>query len=111
MQRFVKTLQLVADPEAIAQYKEVHDNIWPEIVEGIKSVGVATMDLYLTGNMAVMILEVPDEVNVDEAFARLATLPRQAEWEEYVARFQQCLPGDSSADKWKVMDKIFGLPE
>lgn len=109
MQRFVNTLRLVDDPKAIAQYCEVHDRIWPEIVEGIRSVGIQTMDIYLSGNLAVMIVEIPDHLDLDRAMATLATMPRQAEWEEYVARFQQCLPGDTSADKWKRMTKVFGL--
>ena len=109
MQRFVNTLRLVDDPKAIAQYCEVHDRIWPEIVEGIRSVGIQTMDIYLSGNLAVMIVEIPDHLDLDQAMSTLATMPRQAEWEEYVARFQQCLPGDTSADKWKRMTKVFGL--
>ena len=110
MQRFVNTLRLVDDPEAIKQYCEVHDRIWPEIAEGIRSVGIRTMDIYLLGNLAVMIIEIPDDIDLDEAMQRLSRLPRQDEWEEYVARFQQCLPGDTSADKWKRMTRIFTLP-
>lgn len=110
MQRFVKILNLVNDPEAIASYKKVHDEIWPEIVMGIRSVGITAMDLYLHGNTAVMIMEVPDDIDVDTAMRRLTTLPRQAEWEEHVAKFQQCMPGDTSDEKWKLMDKIFSLP-
>lgn len=109
MQRFVKALWLVDDKEAIAAYRHAHDNIWKEIADGIRSVGISSMDIYLHGNLAVMIMELPDDIDVDEAMSRLATLPRQAEWEEYVSRFQQCLPGDTSDEKWKVMEKIFSL--
>ena len=41
--------------------------------------------------------------------ARLATLPRQAEWEAYVARFQGCDPAAPSTAKWRLMEKIFEL--
>jgi L-rhamnose mutarotase len=41
--------------------------------------------------------------------ARLATLPRQAEWEAYVAQFQGCDPSAPSTDKWRLMEKIFEL--
>lgn len=109
MQRFVNTLKLVDDPDAISQYCEIHNRIWPEIEEGIRSVGIQTMDIYLSGNQAVMIIEIPDGTDLDAAMDKLSTLPRQAEWEEYVSRFQQCLPGDTSADKWKRMTKIFSL--
>ena len=55
-------------------------------------------------------MEVPDDFNVDKAMAKLATLPRQAEWEIYVSHFQQCQSTDTSAEKWKVMEKVFSLP-
>ncbi len=109
MQRFVKTLFLDDDPKAIEAYCKVHDEIWPEITEGIRSVGISLMDIYLSGNVAVMIMEAPDDLDVDDAMERLAALPRQAEWEDHVARFQQCSKGDTSAEKWKVMKKIFSL--
>ena len=39
--------------------------------------------------------------------ARLAGLPRRAEWEAYVSQFQGCAAGASSAEKWQMMEKIF----
>lgn len=109
MQRIVKTLTMRDDPKLIEEYCEVHRNIWPEIRAGIKEAGVSTMDIYLLGNLLVMIIEAPDDVDLDEAFSKLAGMPRQQEWEEFVARFQNCDPGSSSADKWKPMTQIFSL--
>ena len=109
MQRIVKTLTLRDDPKLIEEYCEVHRNIWPEIRAGIKEVGVSTMDIYLLGNLLVMIIEAPDNIDFEEAFSKLAELPRQQEWEEFVARFQNCDPGSSSADKWRPMAQIFSL--
>lgn len=45
------------------------------------------------------------------AMARLTTLPRQAEWEETVAAFQQCAAGATSDEKWQGMKRIFYLYE
>ena len=109
MQRIVKTLTLKDDPELIGEYRRVHENIWPEIRNGILEVGVTTMDIYLLGNLLVMFVEPPDTIDLDAAFSRLAGLPRQKEWEEFVARFQNCGKDESSAEKWKVMTRIFKL--
>ena len=109
MQRFVKTLYLKNSEENLKNYCKVHDEIWPEIVEGIKSVGITSMDIYLLGNLAVMIMECPDDLDVDAAMDRLATLPRQSEWEDFVAQFQECEPGSTSAQKWHTMNKVFSL--
>lgn len=109
MQRFIQTIVLRDDPGALAAYRKAHDEIWPEIKAGIKEVGITTMDLYLLGNRGVMVLELPDDVDVEEAFSRLAGLPRQREWEDFVAQWQECEPGATSAQKWQRMEKIFSL--
>lgn len=110
-QRFIQTLDLVDDPELVEFYIAAHqpDKIWPEIVAGIKEVGITRMDIYRTGTRLVMILEMPESVDKDKAMARLSTLPRQQEWEEYVGRCQRCDKGATSAGKWKPMERIFEL--
>lgn len=111
MQRIVQTLELVEDPALIADYKKAHDEIWPEIVEGIRSVGIEAMDIYLTGNQLVMVVELPDEVDFESAMTKLATLPRQQEWENHVAKYQVCDPGSTSSGKWRRLEQIFTLPK
>jgi L-rhamnose mutarotase len=41
--------------------------------------------------------------------AKLAELPRQQEWEDYVASQQQCEKGMTSDQKWHMMRRIFAL--
>lgn len=110
-QRYVQTLDLQDDAALIEQYRAAHRHIWPEIPAGIRHVGITAMDIYLLGNRMMMILELADGVDFDEAMAELNTLPRQEEWERYVGRFQKCEPGSTSAGKWRRMEKIFSLPE
>lgn len=69
------------------------------------------MEIYLLGTTAFMILEVPEDLDVDAAFARLATLPRQQEWEDYMSIFQDAPEGSTSDQKWKTMERVFHLPE
>ena len=56
-----------------------------------------------------MIMETVDDFDWEKDNARLATLPRQAEWEAYVAQFQGCDPAASSTEKWQLMEQIFKL--
>ena len=100
--RIVQTLQLVDDPER---------NVWKEITDGIRQVGVERMDIFLHGTTLTMIVETATGVDFDNAMARLASLPRQAEWEEFVGRYQKCASGSSSGEKWQRMSQIFELPE
>ena len=107
MKRYCQTLTLVDNPELIKQYLEAHTQIWPEIIEGQHEVGIRSMQIYALGNVLFMIVDTVDEFNWERDMARLATLPRQAEWEAYVSQFQGCNANATSAEKWQMMTKIF----
>jgi L-rhamnose mutarotase len=109
MKRYCRTLELRDDPEMIARYEEAHANIWPVIREGILSVGILDMQIYRYGTRLFMIMDTVDDFDFEKDNERLAALPRQAEWEAYVAQMQGCDPNAPSTDKWHLMDKIFGL--
>ena len=92
VKRYCQTLDLRDSPELIAEYRKRHSQAeaWPEILAG-------------------MIVETPLDFDWDTAMERLNTLPRQQEWEEYMAIFQQAAPRMSSAEKWKPMERMFHL--
>ncbi len=111
VKRYCQTLDLRDDPALIAEYRRLHSEpcMWREIIDGIRSVGILEMEIYLTGTRLFMILETPPDFDWDTAMTRLSTLPRQAEWEELTARFQRTVAGASSAEKWTLMERIFHL--
>ena len=110
--RYALTLDLRDDPELIAEYKRVHspEGSWPEIAAGIRAVGILDMEIYLEGTRLFMLMETPADFDFHTRMALLATLPRQAEWEAFVSRFQHSTPDASSAEKWRPMERIFTLP-
>ena len=111
LKRYVQFLEINDDPELMAQYRYWHseEHHWKEIREGIKAVGILEMELYMLGNKLVMIVDAPADFNWQEAMDRLATLPRQAEWEAFVARFQGCSADARSDEKWQPAERIFRL--
>ena len=109
MKRYCQTLELRDEPEMIEKYVDAHAHVWPEVQEGIREVGILDMQIYRLGTRLFMIMDTVDEFDFAKDNARLATLPRQAEWEAYVAQFQCCDPGAASTEKWQLMDKIFQL--
>lgn len=113
VKRYCQTLSLKDNPELISAYRKAHskEEAWPEIREGIRSVGILEMEIYILGNKLFMIVETPLDFDWDEAMKKLATLPRQAEWEECVANFQQCAKGATSDEKWQMMERMFYLYE
>lgn len=107
MKRYCQTLTLVDNPEMISKYIEVHKNVWPEIIEGQRAVGILDMQIYRKGRTLFMIMDTVDDFDFERDMARLATLPRQAEWEAYVAQFQGCSADARSDEKWQLMERIF----
>jgi L-rhamnose mutarotase len=106
-------LELREDPELIGEYRKAHrpENLWPEISAGIRAVGIRDMEIFLEGNRLFMVIETATDFDFDRQMGLLATLPRQAEWEAFVARFQKTSPDATSGEKWRLMDSIFKLPE
>ena len=113
VKRYCQTLSLRDNPELIEAYRKAHskEESWPEIRAGIHEVGILEMEIYILGSKLFMIVETPLNFDWDKAMAKLATLPRQAEWEEYVAKFQQCAEGATSDEKWQMMERMFYLYE
>ena len=81
MKRYCQTLDLKEDEQLIKEYCYWHspEHIWPEIPEGIRAVGILNMEIYRLGTRLFMIVETPDDFDWDAAFARLATMDKQAE--------------------------------
>ena len=109
--RYVQFLEIKDDPELMAQYRYWHaeEHHWREIREGIREVGILEMELYMLGNRLVMIVDTPADFQWQEAMDRLAKLPRQAEWEAFVAKFQGCSAQARSDEKWQPAERIFHL--
>ncbi len=107
MKRYCQTLTLVDNPEMIEKYLEAHRHVWPEIVEGQRTVGILDMQIYCRGTRLFMICDTVDDFDWKRDMERLSKLPRQAEWEAYVAQFQGCPVNARSDEKWQMMERIF----
>ena len=111
VKRYCQTMDLKDNPELIAEYVKRHSEAEarPEIRAGIREVGILEMEIYILGTRLFMIVETPLDFDWETAMARLATLPRQAEWEAYMSIFQQADATATSAEKWQLMDRMFYL--
>lgn len=109
VKRYCRTMDLRNNPELIAEYKLRHskEKIWPEILEGIRSVGILEMEIYILGTRLFMIVETPLDFDWDSAMEKLAVLPRQQEWEDYMSIFQCSELGSTSSEKWQPMERMF----
>jgi len=111
--RYCKTLKLEDDPELIERYKKAHGigQIWPEIRQGMKDVGILDMEIYIQGNTLFMIMDTTADFDHEKSMKELANKPRQGEWEAHMSQFQKTSADASADEKWQLMDRIFELDQ
>ena len=111
MKRYTQILTIDSDRKLIEKYIDIHRHVWPEIIEGQHQVGILSMQIFAKGNILFMIVDTVDDFDWKRDMLRLSELPRQAEWEAYVAQYQGCSPSARSDEKWQMMEKIFDSEE
>ena len=111
--RYCKTLELRNDPQLIASYKKAHSKgqAWPEILQGMREVGILDMEIYLAGTRLFMIMDTVPDFDHEKAMAELATKPKQAEWEAHMAQFQDSSAEVSADEKWQLIERIYKFGE
>lgn len=107
--RHVLTVDLRDDPAAVETYVEYHRQVWPEVLDSLRRVGVRGMDIYLLGRRLVMVVDLEPGVDVRRAFAsHMAAGARVQEWERLMKSLQQPPPGAADGG-WTVMQPVFHL--
>ena len=111
--RFCKTLELKNNPELIAEYKRIHtrSNVWPEVTEGMKEVGIIDMEIYLIDTRLFMIMDTIPDFDHEKAMKELLKKPRQTEWEIFVSRFQITADDVATPEKWELMERIYKMTD
>ncbi len=109
--RYCKYIELKDDSNLIEEYKKLHDmgEAWPEITNGMKNIGILDMEIYISGTTLFMIMDTKADFNHEQAMAKLATLPRQSEWETLVSKYQKTSSDSSAGEKWKLLERIYKM--
>lgn len=107
VQKFALALDLKDDPALIAEYKEHHKNVWPEIEASIKAAGITAMQIYLVANRLFMIIEANEDFSFDKKGKMDQDNPKVQAWENLMWKYQQALPTAKPGEKWLLMEKIF----
>jgi L-rhamnose mutarotase len=108
--RYCLALDLKDDPGLIRQYEDYHREVWPEIIDSIKSAGITDLDIFRSGNRLFMIMETTDDFSFEKKGQMDASNEKVQEWEKLMWTFQQALPWAKPGEKWIKMNQIFSLP-
>ncbi|MDC1105873.1 L-rhamnose mutarotase [Prolixibacteraceae bacterium] len=104
-QRTVMTLEINNDPDLLKEYAAVHalGKAWPEITENMKTVGIKDMEIYMVGYRAFLLMDTKPDFDMKTDGEKWGKLPREKEWQTYVAKFQKTDPESKAVERWKVM--------
>ena len=107
--RYCLALDLKDDVALIEEYCRLHERIWPEITESIRSAGIVGMEIWRTNNRLFMIMTTNASFDGAAKAVADARHPKVQEWEALMWRFQQPLPWADPGQKWVPMTRIFSL--
>ena len=109
MKAFALTLGLRSRPGVVEEYTEYHRAVWPEVLEGLRGIGIAKMKIFLHNRRLFMYLEAGDGFDPAKDFPKLMEDPRGKEWDELMRGFQEPVPGAKPGDCWAGMEEVFDL--
>jgi L-rhamnose mutarotase len=91
------------EPGALAEYRQKHDNIWPELVEVFRTAGIAQLSAFEADPIVFYYAEITNE----DAFDRLFGSEVLARWG---AQFEGLMAFNAEgAPETLFMDQIFHL--
>jgi L-rhamnose mutarotase len=113
MTRHCLFLDLVDDPELIAQYRQWHAPGGPPaaVTRSIREAGILDMEIWQAGDRLAMVMETgPDFDPASKATRDAADADVQA-WEKLMDRFQSRLAFAPENTKWVAAERIYALGE
>ena len=89
MKSFAMTLDLKDDSSVIEEYKRYHHEVWPDVICGLRSIGIRKMKIFLLGTRMFMYIETPDDFDPLTDFQRYTdSSPAAAEWDVMMRKYQ-----------------------
>jgi predicted TIM-barrel fold metal-dependent hydrolase/L-rhamnose mutarotase len=95
-------------PEAIAEYKRIHDAVWPKVLKQIKDSNISNYSIYLKEpeNLLFAYLEYSG-TNYAADMARMAENPATQAWWKICMPMQAPLDTRKEGEWWSAMEEVF----
>ncbi len=106
MKRFGQRLGLRV--EKLAEYREYHVQIWPEIAEAIRQAGIRNYSIYYhAGELFAYYEYHGPEGEYEKRMEALALAPRMREWWDVMEPMQVPDPERAPGSWWTEMEEVF----
>ncbi|MCP5111671.1 MAG: L-rhamnose mutarotase [bacterium] len=94
-------------PEKLAEYKERHQTVWPEMLAALRETGWTNYSLFLRGDgLLVGYLETP---NFEKARAGMASREVNGRWQNEMAPLFEALDGRRPDEGLLRLEEVFHL--
>jgi len=109
LKTFAQTIDLVDDPDRIEEYDLHHASVWPEVLHGLRSIGVRRMRIWRTGPRLFMTFDAPDDFDPARDYQTYTDDPRCRAWDDLMRPYQRRIPTADPTDDgwWTAMDLVF----
>jgi len=110
--QYCLVLDLNDDAQLIEEYERYHQpgNVWPEVLDSIRSSGIEDMRIYRHENKLTMFMLVNDTFSFEAKTQADQDNPKVQEWEALMDKFQKRLNNEPEV-KWMLTDEIFSLSQ
>ena len=110
MKAFGMALNLRDNPQTIEKYKEYHRNVWPEVEDALKAIGITSMKIFLIGRKLFLYMETVDEFEIERDFPKyLERHPKCQKWDELMCTYQEKIPEAKEEEWWAMMEQVYEL--
>ncbi len=109
MRAFAMTLGLRNGPGVVEEYTRHHRAVWPEVLAGLRGIGITKMKIFLRDRRLFMYLEAGDDFDPARDFPKYMENPRAREWDDLMRGFQEPVPGAKRGEWWAGMEEVFDL--
>lgn len=95
-------------PEKLEEYKRIHANAWPEVLEMIKKCNIRNYSIYHKDGYLFSYLEYwGTDFKAD--MAKMAADPKTQEWWKITDPMQEPLETRAPGEWWATMEEVFHL--
>jgi L-rhamnose mutarotase len=104
MQRYGSVIKL--KPEKEAEYKQLHANAWPEVLDMIRQCHIRNYSIFLRDGFLFSYFEYHGE-DYEADMAKMAEDPKTQEWWAFTDPCQERLPTSQPGEWWASMEEVF----
>jgi L-rhamnose mutarotase len=94
-------------PGVAEAYEKAHREVWPEMLELLKSAGISEYSIYRRDELLILTLRTAD---FEATWSKIDNHPVNLRWQQAMAPFFAPLEGLRLGERFPMMEEVFYLP-